>query len=242
YVNNNGYLRIFDINKGKIIKEFFDQYNKYNGKFLLFHPDGKKIIISLYNSLIILDIDSKESKIFFNLGEYPNKSITALNFSSNGQFLVTGFSDGDIFIWDINTGKRIKQFFAGIRHSGKISSVCFSPNCRYIASSSTNGSIMLWDIEKIAGSQWFEEYFNIPIIVTPVWFSKKLLENLEKKKQGDIVHNLPLALCPECGLFFKVEKRMLGKEIRCQNKNPANDQKCERLLKINNFIAGKKEG
>ena len=56
---------------------------------------------------------------------------TCLTISQTGSFLVVGYSDGIIRLYDANTGELIRCFS---KHSSSVKSVAISPDCRSIAS------------------------------------------------------------------------------------------------------------
>ena len=56
---------------------------------------------------------------------------TCLTISQTGSFLVVGYSDGIIRLYDANTGELIRYFS---KHSSSVKSVAISPDCRNIAS------------------------------------------------------------------------------------------------------------
>ena len=57
---------------------------------------------------------------------------------------------GELFIWDANSGKRLKTLEG---HSDKVSSVCWSPDGRYLASGSEDKTVIIWDVNSGAKLQ-----------------------------------------------------------------------------------------
>ncbi len=65
-------------------------------------------------------------------------------FSSNGQLLATGGSNGNLKIWDMSTN-RVIQSLTG--RSGAVLDSCFSPDDRYLAYGGGDGTVRVWDLE-----------------------------------------------------------------------------------------------
>jgi WD40 repeat protein len=68
--------------------------------------------------------------------------ITSARFSSEGSRIATTSYDGALIIWDIATGKPIKQISA---HEDATSSVSFSSDGKWILTTSWDGTCKLWD-------------------------------------------------------------------------------------------------
>lgn len=64
-------------------------------------------------------------------------------FSPDGRFIASGSNDNFIKIWDIQSGKCVKDL-KGPRD--EVISLAFSSDGRFIASSSSDGTIRLWDV------------------------------------------------------------------------------------------------
>ncbi len=70
--------------------------------------------------------------------------ITSCTFSSCGQFVVSGSKDRTIKLWDVKTGKEIREFTG---HKNSVESVSFSPCGQFIVSGSSDRTIKLWDVK-----------------------------------------------------------------------------------------------
>lgn len=78
--------------------------------------------------------------------------ISAANFSNNGEYLITGAPGKDISVWDITSGKRIKQWWARTRRQGKpsgaiIYAVAFTPDDQFVLSESSAGYGEKWSMK-----------------------------------------------------------------------------------------------
>ena len=72
----------------------------------------------------------------------PFSLVVSLVFSPDDKLLVTGGADGEILLWQVDSGKKISSFRA---HNDWISSVACIPDGKIIASSSRSNVVKLWD-------------------------------------------------------------------------------------------------
>ena len=107
-------------------------------------PDGRMLLSDGASgdfSGFLWDIASGRPRRAFYKGGY----ILCGAFSPDGEFAVTGNSDGLIKVWDIASGKEMITFRG---HHGQMRSVRFSPDGGKIVSTSNDGTTRLWDIDK----------------------------------------------------------------------------------------------
>jgi serine/threonine protein kinase len=70
-------------------------------------------------------------------------SVLSVAFSPNGRLLASGSSDSTINLWDVTSGRSVRQL---IGHKGQVFGVAFSPNGRMLASASGDRTVKLWDV------------------------------------------------------------------------------------------------
>jgi len=70
--------------------------------------------------------------------------VTSVAFSPDGKYIVSGSYDNTIKLWDIETGRLIRNFSGNFYY---ILSVAFSPSGNQIISSSMDNTLKLWDVE-----------------------------------------------------------------------------------------------
>ncbi|XP_074045019.1 notchless protein homolog 1 isoform X2 [Macrotis lagotis] len=74
--------------------------------------------------------------------------VLSIAWSPDGKKLASGCKNGQILLWDPNTGKQVGRALAG--HSKWITGLSWeplhtNPECRYVASGSKDGSVRVWD-------------------------------------------------------------------------------------------------
>ncbi|MCP4754712.1 MAG: hypothetical protein GY866_27850, partial [Proteobacteria bacterium] len=213
-------------------KQFYSVDYSPDGHYVALGGEGRKFILSEATSGKVVnafhgdwDADT-ETQLFYT---------HIVRFSPNGHCFVTGSNDDEIILRETATGKVFTRFSEDA-HSHAITSIRFSPDGRYLVSGSADRMVIIWNLESILDPKLFAEYFSYPLVLTGVKFPKRTLAYLKKTNQGNIAPNRPLARCGECGNFFPVSGKMLGKQISCPVKT--NDHNCGRLLRINTFTAG----
>ncbi|MGD9679217.1 MAG: caspase family protein [Vulcanibacillus sp.] len=130
-----------DANKVKIISD------STNFLSIALHPNGKNIAscsgyIGKDNCAKIWDIKTGKITRVFEDKDTPSWYFS-LDFSPDGEHLVTGGNDDLAEIWSSKTGNKIKAFKG---HSDNIKSVCFSPDGNYIFTTSSDRTARLWDV------------------------------------------------------------------------------------------------
>ena len=72
-----------------------------------------------------------------------NSSVSSVSFSSDGKFIASGSLDSTVKLWEISTGKLIKDFKG---HNSDVFSVSFSSDGKFIASGSYDHTVKLWEV------------------------------------------------------------------------------------------------
>ena len=110
-----------------------------------YSPDGRFIATGGVNGKVNL-WNTISRKLENDQIEHKN-SITDIAFSpTNSQIVASASEDGEIKVWDINTGK--KRVLGKQPQENRVSRITFSPNGKIIASvSSESDSIILWPLK-----------------------------------------------------------------------------------------------
>ncbi len=76
------------------------------------------------------------------LGRYEHKGpVSAVAFSPNGQWVVSGSSDGTAVVWEAATGRQTARF----GHKDAVWAVAFSPDGKWVVSGSVDGTAVVWE-------------------------------------------------------------------------------------------------
>jgi len=69
--------------------------------------------------------------------------VSSVAISPDGRYVLTGGNDGSIRLWDVRSGKEIRQLLG---HTGPISGSIFSPDSKRILTGSADQTARLWDL------------------------------------------------------------------------------------------------
>jgi WD40 repeat protein len=116
-------------------------------------PDGKTLYSVHDSSIRRWDLETRKeingkplfSSSYWNKINNDINSISAIGWSSDGQILAIGSSDGLIRLWDAQTEQQIGVALDG--HEGQVSTLIFSPDSSLLVSADTKGKILIWDTQ-----------------------------------------------------------------------------------------------
>ncbi len=145
----NAPLRLWDVNTGKSLKTL-TQNTKFRG-ILTFSKDGKTLACQTREGEIELwDVASKTprttlgTKLDSKIYQLAFSSeIHQLAFSSNSKRVVGANRNGEIRVWDVNTGDELFSFTTG--HTQRHGTLAFSPDNSLFAAGQ-GSTIQLWDV------------------------------------------------------------------------------------------------
>ncbi len=70
-------------------------------------------------------------------------AVKSVDFSNNGNFIISGSEDKTIKLWEVLSGREIRTFNG---HQSDVNDVLFTPNDKQIISASRDGHIYFWDV------------------------------------------------------------------------------------------------
>jgi WD40 repeat protein/serine/threonine protein kinase len=141
-------VKVWDVSTGQVR---FSVRRKTSGLYMAFSPDGKLLATSSGHvfvpaSLTLLDVANGRERLTLSTG-VPALP-TGVAFSPDGSTVALALGWGQIFLWDVQTGK-LRNCLRG--HTGYIQFFAFHPDGKILASSNGDGSISLWDL--VAGQE-----------------------------------------------------------------------------------------
>lgn len=83
----------------------------------------------------------------------PHGAVASVDFSPNGQQLITGSWDTTAKVWDIATAKATRKL--PLEHTGPINATVYSPNGEELLTVSDDGTAIIWDAAKLEVKQRF---------------------------------------------------------------------------------------
>jgi WD40 repeat protein/transcriptional regulator with XRE-family HTH domain len=110
--------------------------------------DSAAVVAALWDDseLLLLDVETGERVLTFNI----SSPIITAQLSADGRILVNGVRDGDVHVWDMETGEEIRRFSVGgggyARDFGHELVVGISPDSRRVVATAA-GLTHVWDIE-----------------------------------------------------------------------------------------------
>ncbi|KAH0862900.1 hypothetical protein HID58_080111, partial [Brassica napus] len=96
---------------------------------------------------------------------FPLESITALAANMEGIYIVGGGASGDIFLWEVSSGKLLKKWHG---HYQSVTCLLFSGDDSLLVSGSKDGYVRVWSLIRLfddiqrqqQGSTFYEHDFN----------------------------------------------------------------------------------
>lgn len=99
------------------------------------------------NAARLWDTTKRETLMSFQ----PHGAVATVDFSPNGEQLLTGSWDTTAKLWDVATGRPLRKL--PLEHTGPINAALFSPNGEELLTVSDDGTAIIWDAAKLTVKQ-----------------------------------------------------------------------------------------
>ncbi|GIW81858.1 MAG: hypothetical protein KatS3mg105_3665 [Gemmatales bacterium] len=109
---------------------------------LAFSPSGERIAAACGNAVMILNRSEPNKPLYWN---EHNGTVTGIDFTSDGRFVVSSSLDGTVRVWDSATGKTILVYSGHGKHG--VWCVDVSAKWSRVASADDAGQIHIWRLE-----------------------------------------------------------------------------------------------
>ncbi|GAB4288899.1 MAG: hypothetical protein Kow0083_01520 [Methylophaga sp.] len=109
---------------------------------------GQYLLLALQNhTAVYFDVAANQVRYIFEHDGGPvnspvNQSINTVALSSNGRWALTGGDDHTARLWDLHTGKQLRQW----QHGNAVNLVAFGPQNDYVVTSAGNDQTRVWGI------------------------------------------------------------------------------------------------
>ena len=139
-------IQFWNLLTGQELKHFLVPGASADKVYSVLSPDGSKLFTGDFDGHRLWDVESGNL-----LRQYPGNSevVSAAAFSADGRRMAWGTIPGNVWLWDVETGKEI-QHFSGtgvMDFIGTIESVVISPDGRSVLSATDDRKARVWDVE-----------------------------------------------------------------------------------------------
>jgi len=149
--NNDGkQIALWDANSGQRLQDLKSQDGRFNCVDI--SPDGSHIATGTREGKVTI-WDATTGKSLLNFQAHPHL-VADLRFSPDGRVLATAggkywtvaseMVPCQIFLWDTQTGRRLKAFSG---HQGPLGGIAFSADGRYLVSGGDDQLVIVWDLK-----------------------------------------------------------------------------------------------
>ena len=149
--SGDGSIHLWDVNTGTQLLHI-PEARFLSVSSVVFSPDGKTIAsgsfyIHLWDAgtgTHLRRLRNGNRHVYYTID--PRITTYGVAFSPDGKMIAGGNFDGNIRLWDANTGSLLHTFKGGLEW---VYSVAFSPDGKTLASGSRSGTLFLWDVLSI---------------------------------------------------------------------------------------------
>lgn len=139
-------IQFWNLLTGQELKHFLVPGAAAGGVRSVLSPDGSKLFTGDFDGPRLWDVESGKL-----LSQYPNNSevVSAAAFSADGRRVVWGTIQGNVWLWDVETGKQVQHFSGtGINnYIGTVLSVALSPDGLHVLTATNDDQVRVWDVE-----------------------------------------------------------------------------------------------
>jgi len=135
--SGDGIARILELPSGNEISHFSHR-NEVTA--VAFHPNMEQFIVaSGSKDGTVVVWDAQTSHVIAE--NTHTKRVTVVEFSRDGQYILSSSDDGIARVWIASTGTKVAQ----VSHQSPIDTAAFSPDGNYVITGSYDGTIRVWD-------------------------------------------------------------------------------------------------
>jgi WD40 repeat protein/tRNA A-37 threonylcarbamoyl transferase component Bud32 len=142
--NNGGEIRVYETETGKEIMKF--PGNQGSVATLAYYPDGRRILSGSWNGTAKVWDAATGTEVLTIRAEQETRLKGFMAISHDGRLIATSTStDGNIILWDGETGKQVKTWAA--HTTGGVEQLSFSADYKRLASVGRwDATVKVWDV------------------------------------------------------------------------------------------------
>jgi WD40 repeat protein len=136
--DSRGVVRVFDASTGKVLHQLRAHQDAVTD--LDFSPGGQHVATAALNELCVFDLATYEPVRTLRV-----ESVRTAAFSPDGRRLASGGFREEVYLWDLETGRRLDTLKAEAAFSDRhITRLAFLPDPQGLITGATGGKIRLW--------------------------------------------------------------------------------------------------
>jgi WD40 repeat protein len=139
-------IQFWNLLTGQELKHFLVPGAAVAGVHSVLSPDGSKLFTGDFDGPRLWDVQTGKLLRRF---ENHSEVVSAAAFSADGRRVVWGTIQGNVWLWDAETGKQV-QHFSGIginNYIGTVLSVTISPDGLRVLTATNDDQARVWDVE-----------------------------------------------------------------------------------------------
>lgn len=146
-------FRLIDVSKGTITKTIESPDLPRTIGRIAVDPDGGRLATGVFEARLRL-WDTRDWKELRGWDAHdkqfpPRRGVSAVSFSADCKYLVSGGLDGQVCVWDASTGRPLLELDGrGEATSGWITGVALAPNNRLLAATHFGGTATIWQLDE----------------------------------------------------------------------------------------------
>lgn len=163
--NTCDHVYLWDILSGKLLKDITEPIDMQPGfNDFRFSDDNTKLIFNVFmpQKKVYKEMEINSGKIVNEYIEFYNNRnvIETAKYSHNGNYILVGFGDGNINLYDANTYQQIREYKG---HKDSVNKLEFSYNDKFFLSVSEDKKAILWEIASGKQIKVFSNNDNEPL-------------------------------------------------------------------------------
>ncbi len=141
----DGKVLLRDLRTGKTLRQWKSpgsggSLGSKSGKAAVFSPDGKRAVIVMREAVVLRDVATGKALRAWRPG--GNHAVSAVAYSPDGRWVLTGDQRYEARLHDVSTGKAVREW----RYDAAVEAVAFSRNGRRVLMGFHDGAAILCDL------------------------------------------------------------------------------------------------